>query len=153
MKTPNLFFIHGTSGLLLLWMAAFCLMGCGSQTNQDVATAPDTITQSNHSYFTANPETSQENSDNSSVNTTVSSEIDGTSTAKTAAKLSEKETTYTIRLYHGKIGVFRGNSSTPGRTLDVDPASLPKADRQALSGGITVTGNNALRRALEDYES
>ena len=154
MKAHNLFtFLLGTGSLLILWTAVFALAGCGTQKSQDSIVSPDVIVQSNHSYFTANPETSQENSDNSSVNTVVSLAEKASSGKKTVKQSNDSEIQYTIRAYEGKIGVFREDSDSPNQTLDIPLSTLPQADRDALSAGITVTGNTALRRILEDYES
>ena len=154
MKAHNLFsFLLGTSGLFLLWTAVFPLAGCGVQESQDPIVSPDVIAQSNHSYFTSNSETSQENSENSSVNTVISLAEAASSERNTAKRSDDSETIYTIRTYKGKIGVFRGGSESPSQTVDVPVSTLPQSDRKALSAGITVTGKDALRRALEDYES
>lgn len=57
-----------------------------------------------------------------------------------------------LREANGKIGIFTDQGYLV-RTLAVDVATLPEADRSALSEGICVTSWRELIALIEDYES
>lgn len=60
---------------------------------------------------------------------------------------------YIIKDYFGKVAVFEGEQSAPFRVLDTYTSTLPTYDRQLLKEGITVTGEDALRKLIEDFTS
>lgn len=57
---------------------------------------------------------------------------------------------YTVREVNGRIGVFDANG-TQVRTLRVAVATLPRADREQLAIGITLTSEQELQALIEDY--
>lgn len=59
---------------------------------------------------------------------------------------------YTIREWNGAIGIFRGNSPSPYRTVHAGLNLLPEADRTALEHGIQVQTEKELRKLLEDWD-
>lgn len=63
------------------------------------------------------------------------------------------ETSYVLREYNGKIGVFYLGQESPFQILDVYLSTLPVADQAQIREGIYVEGGDALRSIIEDYES
>ena len=59
-------------------------------------------------------------------------------------------TTFLVKVYKDKIGIFENNSSTPNNVIEVPFKVLPKKDGEALSKGIKVTGAEGLRHLIED---
>lgn len=57
---------------------------------------------------------------------------------------------YCIRAVGKKIGIYTADGALI-QLLDVDPATLPPADRQALEGGITVKSWQEMLSLLADY--
>lgn len=53
----------------------------------------------------------------------------------------------------GRIWVYREDDPQPWYVSGRLVPQLPRADRQRLAGGMTVDGEAALRRLLEDYTS
>lgn len=60
---------------------------------------------------------------------------------------------YTLREYHGKIGIFVDSEEDPVSVIDFDIRTLPESEQIALSGGIHVLSEKALCEKLEDYSS
>ncbi len=58
---------------------------------------------------------------------------------------------YILREYGGRIGIFKAGHDTPSEVLGVYVFTLPKADQNALSVGITVYGSENLRALIEDF--
>lgn len=57
---------------------------------------------------------------------------------------------YTVRELDGRIGVFDANGAHV-RTLNVAVATLPRADREQLAAGITLSSEQELMALIEDY--
>ncbi len=57
---------------------------------------------------------------------------------------------FTVREIGGRIGVFDA-SGTLVRTLNVSVATLPRADREQLSVGITLGSEQELQALIEDF--
>lgn len=55
-----------------------------------------------------------------------------------------------VREYKGKIGVFRGESSTPYQIIDFDTSLLSEYDREMLSEGIIMNSEAELNTFIED---
>ncbi len=63
---------------------------------------------------------------------------------------TDGEPIYFLREHEGRIGIF-SEDNTLIETLDVYLITLPRADRVALSEGITVKGTENLNALKEDY--
>lgn len=63
---------------------------------------------------------------------------------------SETEVGWTVREYHGRIGIFR-RDGTLIQVLDTDVKTLPKADQALLGEGIMIDSRSALNAVVEDY--
>ncbi len=61
---------------------------------------------------------------------------------------------YTVTVYQGKLAVYLSeHMDTPQYVTDVEVATLPAADREALASGIPIDSELALTSLLEDYSS
>lgn len=60
---------------------------------------------------------------------------------------------YLLQEHEERIGVYRLGEEAPFRVLDVYVATLPYQDKQSLKEGITVSGEDELRRLIEDFDS
>lgn len=58
---------------------------------------------------------------------------------------------YIVKDYNGKVAVFKDGDTEPVRTTQQQVDALPKTDRDMLNEGVTVTGDDELRRLIEDY--
>lgn len=65
---------------------------------------------------------------------------------------SQTEEQYLVTVYNGKIGVFRGNETSPFLTADIDVYLLPSEDISILKKGIPAESFSQVKRILEDYE-
>ncbi len=76
-------------------------------------------------------------------------------TAQTSGSVesSEEQTTYTVKAYGNKIGIFSGDSNLPVKVISIDPATLPQDARDLLRKGITVSGHKELLLLIEEYTS
>jgi len=68
-------------------------------------------------------------------------------------QLMSSEHRYLLREYDGELAVFRENETEPWKLYSVAVNSLPESDRILLRNGIPVSGEEELRRLLEDYTS
>ncbi len=68
-------------------------------------------------------------------------------------EISEASPSWTIKGYEDKIGIFRGDSSTPEKTININPKSLPDEAQLLLEKGITVNSREELMLLIEDYIS
>jgi hypothetical protein len=64
-----------------------------------------------------------------------------------------QEIRYTLREYNGELALFREDEPVPCALYDVPVDLLPEVDRVQLRSGISVSGDDELRRMLEDYTS
>lgn len=76
------------------------------------------------------------------------------STAAGAAEISaadsaEKE--FLITSERGRLVVYRSGEDEPFLTTDTFTSSLPRQDQRKIEDGITVRGEENLRKAIEDY--
>lgn len=74
---------------------------------------------------------------------------------KLAAKISETPPSLPVaecivKEYNGRIGVFKGNSSTPYRIIDYDFSLLSDYDREQLTEGIIIESDMELQKFIED---
>ncbi|MGN0620401.1 MAG: hypothetical protein ACI4I9_00915 [Porcipelethomonas sp.] len=60
---------------------------------------------------------------------------------------------YYLKAYDGELAVFRGDSETPYRRLDVSLSLMSEYDRSALEKGIYAENESVLNRLIEDYTS
>lgn len=60
---------------------------------------------------------------------------------------------YLLKLYDGKVAVFREGRDTPVRVTDISEHSLRNFDYEQLTLGVTVIGDIELAMRLEDYGS
>ena len=71
--------------------------------------------------------------------------------AKSANSVKELEKAACIvREYNGKLGVFRGDSSTPYRIIDCNISLLSDYDRELLAEGIEMRSDEELSTFIED---
>ncbi|MBR5479569.1 MAG: hypothetical protein IKU84_05275 [Clostridia bacterium] len=63
------------------------------------------------------------------------------------------DTKYFLKLYDGKIAVFRDGSNMPVQITDISEHSLCNFDHEQLTLGVTVIGDIELAMRLEDYGS
>lgn len=74
--------------------------------------------------------------------------------AKSVPRVQELEQVELIvREYEGKLGVFRGESSTPYRIIDCNFSLLSDYDREILSEGIVLDSEQELNTFIEDMAS
>lgn len=73
--------------------------------------------------------------------------VNKTSAEQTATDAKE----YVIGIREGRIAVFRQGEDKPFLVTDTFANTLPRSDRNELSGGVEVTGEKELRKALEEY--
>ena len=60
---------------------------------------------------------------------------------------------YYLRAYDGKIAIFRGESDTPFRKLDVSLSIMSEYDKAVLEKGLYAEDEKTLKRMIEDYTS
>lgn len=143
--------IATTALLAIIGLAFFAATSGTPPREQNAATIPNTETHNNQIHFTANPAASQGNSENTEG---TASRFTGNDVSSNASdKKRAQEQSYVVKTLNGKIAVFADGASAPVKTLDVEVATLPQQDQEALQAGISVNGSEALRRTLEDYES
>jgi hypothetical protein len=66
----------------------------------------------------------------------------------TAPDGSEK---YIMRDYNGRIAVFVYGEEEPQEVFDVFTSSLPRGEAERVYKGITVEGDEALQKLIEDF--
>lgn len=66
----------------------------------------------------------------------------------TAPNGSEK---YIMRDYNGRIAVFVYGEDEPQEVFDVFTSSLPRGEAERVYKGITVEGDEALQKLIEDF--
>jgi hypothetical protein len=66
----------------------------------------------------------------------------------TAPDGSEK---YIMRDYNGRIAVFVYGEDEPQEVFDVFTSSLPRGEAERVYKGITVEGDEALQKLIEDF--
>jgi len=69
-----------------------------------------------------------------------------------SAQALDKVPAYTLREYHGKIGVFRHDQTVPEKIINTAVNALPEFDRQSLADGIEVYSQEELARLIEDFD-
>lgn len=74
---------------------------------------------------------------------------------KLASKISESPPALpvaecVVKEYNGRIGVFKGESSTPYRVIDYDFSLLSEYDREQLTEGIVIESDRELQQLIED---
>lgn len=67
--------------------------------------------------------------------------------------IASRSDLYTVKEYHGIIGVFHNSDMIPYQEIHVEVASLPKEDQELLKEGIQVYSKDKLNSVIEDYES
>ncbi|MCI1982991.1 MAG: hypothetical protein LKJ45_07525, partial [Oscillospiraceae bacterium] len=99
---------------------------------------------------TASPASSSEKSTSYyfSSNDTLSQE--SSSTVKANAKTRDS---YTIKTYHGHIGVFKNKQTEPFREYNTEIDVLPEQDQQDLAAGIVVYSMEEVEKRIEDYDA
>lgn len=60
---------------------------------------------------------------------------------------------FVIRIWNNHLGLFRGDSDTPYREIDMPIYLLTEHDREMLKEGITAQTEDELRRLVEDITS
>lgn len=60
---------------------------------------------------------------------------------------------YTLGVWKGQVALWKDDRSTPVRIFPCSIASLPPADQQALTQGITAESRYDLLHLLEDHLS
>lgn len=66
---------------------------------------------------------------------------------------SLESTSFIIKEYNGKLGIFRGDSKSPYKVLDCSFSLLSDYDKQQLKEGIEVETESELNSLIEDYTS
>lgn len=67
--------------------------------------------------------------------------------------LTHSEHEYLLKEINGKIAIYKSTEYEPFMILDVFVSTLPYVDRHNLIDGITVSGDDELRRIIEDFDS
>lgn len=65
----------------------------------------------------------------------------------------EERSTYVIKIYNGRVGLFRGTAQEPYYYLDLDVSCLSDYDKELLTTGISVTTDTELQSLIEDLTS
>lgn len=60
---------------------------------------------------------------------------------------------YILREYNGELAVFRGESDTPYKLLDIPISVMSDYDKEILKAGIFTDSPSELNRLIEDYTS
>ncbi|MBQ8724074.1 MAG: hypothetical protein IJY74_00195 [Oscillospiraceae bacterium] len=60
---------------------------------------------------------------------------------------------YVLRIWEGRLGMFRGDSETPYRELDMPLSLLSDYDRELLTQGIITDTEEEMRALVEDITS
>lgn len=55
-----------------------------------------------------------------------------------------------VREYNGKLGIFRGDSKTPYKTIDCNFSLLSEYDKELLLDGVVMKSEEELKTFLED---
>ena len=71
----------------------------------------------------------------------------------TATTALPTEVGYYLKEYMGSLAVFRGDSPTPFKTLEVSTDWMTDEDKLILKGGIYAKNEQELKSLLEDYTS
>lgn len=132
----------------LLLVTAFSLVVCAAAFSfkRDAAAAQPTVTN----HYTPNRAASQETP--GLAGPPASSTADMPANAQGAAPSpSPQEERYTVSVYNGKIGVFRGNEPIPFLTAETEVYLLPQEDILLLRRGIPASSMSQVRAILEDY--
>ena len=58
---------------------------------------------------------------------------------------------YVLRDYNGRIAVFVYGEDEPQEVFDVFTSSLPRGEAERVYKGITVEGDEALQKLIEDF--
>ena len=58
---------------------------------------------------------------------------------------------YIMRDYNGRIAVFVYGEEEPQEVFDVFTSSLPRGEAERVYKGITVEGDEALQKLIEDF--
>lgn len=72
---------------------------------------------------------------------------------KTEAIAASESTVYIIREYEGNLGVFKGDSDRPFRTIECELYLLSDYDRNQLEQGIVLANEAELKAYIEDMTS
>lgn len=70
---------------------------------------------------------------------------------ETADQSDEFKQVYIIKAENGRLAVYRKGDAKPYMQTDTFVKALPKGDIMRLEKGIEVTGEENLKRYLEDY--
>lgn len=69
-----------------------------------------------------------------------------------AILMSNSSSSYVVREYNGKIGIFQQKNNVLQETLNVRVSDLPILDRQRLLSGIVVQDDEQLSQIIEDFD-
>lgn len=58
---------------------------------------------------------------------------------------------YTAGIVDGRVAIYRAGARYPMEVTDIEIASLPRIDREALEAGIELMDEEAIAHLLEDY--
>jgi len=58
---------------------------------------------------------------------------------------------YAARIVEGRVAIYRAGARYPMEITDIEAASLPRADQEALEAGIDLADEEAIAHLLEDY--
>lgn len=73
--------------------------------------------------------------------------------AETETTVTQTEVSFILRIWNGNLGLFRGDSETPYREIDMPLYLLTEHDRKLLEEGITAQTEDELRSLVEDITS
>lgn len=65
--------------------------------------------------------------------------------------VAETESIYIVKSENDRIVVYEKGQAAPVKTTDTVVSVLPKQDQEYLYRGIEVSGEDSLRKLLEDY--
>jgi hypothetical protein len=65
----------------------------------------------------------------------------------------EERSTYVLKIYGDRVGVFRGTADVPYTYLDIDTSYLSDYDLGLLTSGIEVSTDAELQSLIEDLTS
>lgn len=68
-----------------------------------------------------------------------------------SAPAEEPRAKYAARVVDGRVAIYRADARYPMEVTDIEIASLPRADREALEKGIDLADEEAIAHLLEDY--
>ena len=73
--------------------------------------------------------------------------------AVSSSQIQKQPVRYIMRNHGGRLAVFEAQEDSPRLVFDVYINTLPEYDQELLQEGVSVEGEDALTKLIEDYIS